>query len=122
MADDFYAEMADMASELLGEFNQGVVTLKRETPGVVDPDRPWVPVELTVETWPLAAVARRVSQKYVDGTLIIATDNQITFAVPAAVPAMTDTLLIDGVEHAMKDLRQIPAAGTPVAYIAFVAG
>ncbi len=35
---------------------------------------------------------------------------------------MTDTLVIDGVELVMKDLRPIPPAGTPVAYIAFVAG
>ncbi|WP_246689047.1 hypothetical protein [Mesorhizobium sp. WSM4310] len=111
-----------MAVALLGEFKQGAVTLKRETPGVADPAQPWVPVEPTVETWPLDAVVRRVSQKYIDGTLIVATDNQITFAVPATVPAMTDTLVIDCAEHAMKDLRPIPAAGTPVAYIAFVAG
>jgi hypothetical protein len=63
-----------------------------------------------------------VSQKYVDGTLTVATDNQITFAVPSIVPAMTDTLVIDGVELVMKDLRPIPPAETPVAYIAFVAG
>ncbi|MER9543923.1 hypothetical protein NKI72_17860 [Mesorhizobium sp. M0437] len=72
--------------------------------------------------YPLEAAARRVSQKYVDGTLIVATDNQITFAVPAVVPAMTDTLIVDGAELVMKDLRPIPPAGMPVAYIAFVAG
>ncbi|RWO72080.1 MAG: hypothetical protein EOS18_34125 [Mesorhizobium sp.] len=49
-------------------------------------------------------------------------DNQITFAVPSIVSAMTDTLVIDGVELVMKDLRPIPPAGPPVAYIAFVAG
>lgn len=47
---------------------------------------------------------------------------QITFAVPSIVPAMTDTLVIDGVELVMKDLRPVPPAGTSVAYIAFVAG
>ncbi|AID29246.1 hypothetical protein [Mesorhizobium jarvisii] len=118
----FYDDMAGVATELLTEFNQGSVQLKRETPGVVDPDQPWVPIEPTVETWPLNAAVRRVSQKYVDGTLIVATDNQVTFAVPAIVPAMTDTLIVDGVELAMKDLRPIPPAGTVVAYIAFVAG
>lgn len=65
---------------------------------------------------------RRVEQKYVDGTLIVATDNQVTFAVPAIEPAMSDVLVIDGAEHVMKDLRPLPAAGTAVSYIAFVAG
>ncbi|TPM39744.1 hypothetical protein FJ967_08890 [Mesorhizobium sp. B2-3-4] len=119
--------MAEMVTELLqsdadGGLGQGIVQLKRETPGVPDPDQLWVPVEPSVETWPLEAVVRRVSQKYVDGTLIVATDNQVTFAVPEVVPAMTDLLVIDGVELAMKDLRPIPPAGTVVAYIAFVAG
>ncbi|WP_246675226.1 hypothetical protein [Mesorhizobium sp. B2-3-4] len=123
----FYDEMAEMVTELLqsdadGGLGQGIVQLKRETPGVPDPDQLWVPVEPSVETWPLEAVVRRVSQKYVDGTLIVATDNQVTFAVPEVVPAMTDLLVIDGVELAMKDLRPIPPAGTVVAYIAFVAG
>jgi len=123
----FYDDMAEMVTELLqpdadGGLGQGMVQLKRETPGVVDPEQPWVPVEPTAQTWILDAAVRRVSQMYVDGTLIVATDNQVTFAVPAMVPAITDTLIIDGVEHAMKDLRPIPAAGTQAAYIAFLAG
>ncbi|TPK14164.1 hypothetical protein [Mesorhizobium sp. B2-5-11] len=123
----FYDDMAEMVTELLqpdadGGLGQGTVQLKRETPGVVDPDQPWVPVEPTVTTWPLDAAVRRVSQKYVDGTLIVATDNQVTFAVPAVMPVMTDLLVLDGAELAMKDLRPIPPAGTVVAYIAFVAG
>jgi hypothetical protein len=45
----------------------------------------------------------------------------VTFAVPAAVPLLSDTLSIDGKDHAMKDLRPLPGAGTVAAYIAFVA-
>lgn len=123
----FYDEMAEMVTELLqpdadGGLGQGTVQLKRETPGTIDPAQPWVPVAPTTTLYPLSAAVRRVSQKYVDGSLIVATDNQVTFAVPEIVPAMTDTLVIDGVELAMKDLRPIPPAGTPVAYVAFVAG
>ncbi|MBE1709665.1 hypothetical protein HKB47_22640 [Mesorhizobium japonicum] len=119
--------MAEMVTDLLqpgadGGLGQGVVQLKRETAGGVDPDQPWVPVEPTAAFYPLDAAVRRVNQKYIDGTLIVATDNQVTFAVPAIVPAMSDTLIIDGRELAMKDLRPIPPAGTVVAYIAFVAG
>ena len=64
---------------------------------------------------------RRVSTKYVNGMLIIASDNQVTFAVPATVPLMTDTLVVDGRAHAMKDLRPLPGVGTVVAYVGFVA-
>lgn len=127
---DFYEDMRGVADELLGEFKQGSVQLKRitTTPGPNE----WDPPIETVETWELSAAVRRVSTKYVDGTLIIASDNQVTFAVPATVPKMshdtdegtriTDTLVIDGVEHSLKDLRPLPGAGTVVAYIAFIAG
>jgi hypothetical protein len=117
----FYDEMQDMASEMLAEFKQGTVTLTREEEIGPGPN-PWDPPVTAPVTYVLDAAVRRVAQKYVDGTLIIATDNQVTFAVPAIVPAMTDTLTIDGVVQVMKALRPIPAAGTVVAYIAFVAG
>lgn len=119
---DFYDEMQEFASEMLGEFKQGVVAISRTVTAPADPSTPWIPGAPTTTVYPLDAVVRRVSQKYVDGTLIVATDNQITFAVPVVVPAMTDMLIIDGAELVMKDLRPIPPAGTPVAYIAFVAG
>lgn len=120
----FYDDMADMARELLapedeGGLGQGDVHLKRvtTTPGPNE----WDPPTETVATWELVAAVRRVSTKYVDGTLIVASDNQVTFAVPATVPLMTDHLVIDGREQAMKDLRPLPGAGTVVAYVGFVA-
>lgn len=95
----FYDDMADMARELLapedeGGLGQGDVHLKRvtTTPGPNE----WDPPTETVATWELVAAVRRVSTKYVDGTLIVASDNQVTFAVPATVPLMTDHLVIDG--------------------------
>lgn len=113
-----------MVSELLlpdaqGGLGQGTVSLKRieTTPGA----NPWDPPVEVATTYMLKAAVRRVSTKYVDGSLILATDNQVTFAVPSVTPLMTDTLVIDGQEHAMKDLRPLPGAGTVVAYIAFIA-
>lgn len=116
----FYDEMADVATEILAEFNQGTVVLTRVSTAA-GPNE-WTPGAETTTPYTLDAVVRRVEQKYVDGTLIVATDNQITFAVPPVVPRMADRLTIDGKDYVMKDLRPIPAAGIPVAYIAFVAG
>lgn len=122
--DDFYTDAADMMQEMLvptseGGLGQGLVQLKRvtTTPG----ENSWDPPTETSVTYPLKAAVRRVSTKYVDGTLILATDNQVTFAVPTVTPLMTDTLVIDGKESAMKDLRPLPGAGTVAAYIAFTA-
>lgn len=124
-----YGRMQGTAGRLMERFQQGTVQLRRTTVGT--PPNAWTPGAETVETWTLKASVRRVSTKYVDGALIVATDNQITFAVPPVVPSLsheevggttkTDTLVIDGREYVMKDLRPIPGAGVPVAYIAFVA-
>jgi hypothetical protein len=115
----FYDEMQEVATDLLTEFQQGQVSLKRvtTTPG----ENEWDPPTETSETWPLKAAVRTVSMKYVDGTLIIAGDRQVTFAVPDTTPLLTDLLAIDGKDHAMKDLRALPGAGTVAAWIAFIA-
>lgn len=120
----FYDEMADMVQDLLlpdagGGLGQGTVLLKRTTttPG----ENEWDPPTETTTTYTLKAAVRTVSQKYIDGTLIVAGDRQVTFAVPSVTPVLTDLLTIDGKDNAMKDLRPIPGAGTVAAYIAFIA-
>jgi len=117
-----YARMQQTATRLLDRFQQGVVQLVRVTPGAPDPATPWEPGAPTQTTYPLDATVSRVSEKYVDGTLIVATDNQVMFAVPEVAPSLADKLVIDGSVQVMKDLRPIPGAGVTVAYIAFVAG
>lgn len=114
-----YASIAAEVAAAMDEVSQGHVVLKRVTVGT--PPNDWTEGEKTVETWPLKATVRTVSQKYIDGTLIIAGDRQVTFAVPATVPLMSDLLAIDGADHVMKDLRAVPGAGTPVMYVAFIA-
>ncbi len=114
-----YGRMQGTATRLLTRFKQGSVQLRRVTLGTA-PDE-WTPPPETVETWQLKAAVRTVSVKYIDGTLIVAGDRMITFAVPATVPLMTDDLVVDGRVHAMKDLRPQPGAGIVVAYIAFIA-
>lgn len=118
----FYDDMQAVATDVLREFKQGTVVLTRITAGAADPETSWIPGTPTTASYTLDAVVRRVEQKYVDGSLIVATDNQIITAVPPVGPAMTDQITIDGVAQVIKDIRPIPAAGTPVAYIIFVQG
>jgi hypothetical protein len=118
----FYDEMRGVADELLTEFAQGVVKITKVTPGTPNPAQPWVPTMPTAETATLAATVRRVEQKYVDGTLIVGTEDQVMFALPAFVPDMSCEMSVDGRVRVMKDLRPIPAAGAAVAFVAFVGG
>ncbi|MGO4641706.1 hypothetical protein AB4Z43_25020 [Mesorhizobium sp. 2RAF45] len=122
----FYDDMAEMVTELLqpdadGGLGQGVVQLKRETPGAVDPDQPWVPDEPTVQIWPLNAAVKRMHQRYENGVLIVETGDMVTFDVPAVVPLLTDLLVIHGTDRTITNLTPIPAAGSTVAWKAFCA-
>ncbi|TWG90324.1 hypothetical protein L598_000700000810 [Mesorhizobium sp. J18] len=126
----FYDEMRGVADELLSEFQQGTVLLKRvtTTPG----ENEWDPPGETVTTYPLSATVKRLHQRYENGVLIVETGDMVTFAVPtipasvepeipANTPALTDTLIIDGVERAISNLTPIPGSGTVVAWKAWCA-
>lgn len=119
MAGFDYARMQGTATRLLGRFEQGTVTLKRETPGEPYPAEPWVPVVPTVDTWPLAAVVKREHQRYEGGVPIVETGGEVTFAVLPVAPRLTDMLIIDGAERAITKLTLVPAAGTPVVWKAW---
>jgi hypothetical protein len=119
----FYADLQGIASGILKEFKQGVVTLTRTTTAEPNPATPWIPGEETTASFTLDATARGVPTKYVDGTLILASDLLVTAAVhPSVTPKMGDGLTIDGVSHAIKKIEPKPAAGTPVAFLIFAAG
>lgn len=126
----FYNEMQDVASELLEEFKQGTVQLKRVTAAAGA--NPWEQGDETVTTYPLKAVVKRLHQRYEGGVLIVETGDMVTFAVPtipastepeitANTPALTDTLVIDGSDRAITNLTPIPAAGTVAAWKAWCA-
>lgn len=115
----FYDEMRGVADDLLAEFAQGSVQLKRvaTTPG----ENPWDPPTETAVTYPIKATVKRLHQRYENGVLIVETGDMVTFAVPEVVPELTDTLVIDGKERVITNLTPIPPAGTVVAYKAWCA-
>lgn len=119
MMPSFYDEMAEMATELLGEFKQGEVSLKRIVS--VPVPNPWDPPTETAQTWSLAATVKRLHQRYENGVLIVETGDMVTFAVPEVEPLLTDTLIIDGAERVITNLTPIPPAGTVLAYKAWCA-
>lgn len=115
----FYEELRSVADELLGEFKQGSVQLRRVT--TIPGPNEWDPPTETVETWELSAAVRRVDQRYENGVLIIATGDIVTFAVPPVAPVLTDSLVIDGTVRAITSLRPAPSAGVAVAWRAWCA-
>lgn len=117
----FYDEMQAVATELLGEFKQGIVKLRRYTPGTPNPATPWVPAAPTKVDTDLSAVVKRLHQRYENGALVVETGDMVTFSVPAVAPLITDKIVLSGVERSITNLTPIPPSGTVVAYKAWCA-
>lgn len=110
---DFYREMQAVATDLLGEFKQGVIEYVSLTPGNGPADDPG-PSQETVT--PVDAVARGVKFKYVDGSNVLATDQQLTMPGNGVEPQPTGFVRIDGVRHKIVQIVRKPAAGIAVAF------
>ena len=110
---DFYSQMQGVASQLLGQFKQGTIIYNQ--PGeVTGPE--WSPTVGEDIQHTLDATANGVSQEYVDGTSVMATDKEVTAAVFGVVPSTSGTLTIDGQTLQIVRVWQVPAAGTPAAW------
>ena len=117
---DFYSDLAAMARSLLaptsqGGLGQGRIELTHVEPGVVDPLKPWEPVEPTRTTIEIRGAVRGVDKRLVGtevgSTVILASDRvAITEVLPIPYTA-GDTLSIDGVPVHIIQVEGIPAAG-----------
>ena len=113
-----YGRMQSTASKLLTNFNQGDIKLIKVTDGTGPAYDPGDPVETPYD---LNGTVRGVAAKYVDNTLIRATDLQVTAAVHATeVPTLKDKLSIDGTKYDIIKIIKVPAAGTTITNIIFV--
>jgi len=122
--DDFYSDMAEFVREITlptsqDGLGQGKLELVRETPGVPDPNKPFLPVPPKLETHPMQGAVFGVSSYIigteVGGTIIVGSDLEATCAVPEVMPRFGDTLRIDGRPVKVLRCEPIPAAGTPSA-------
>lgn len=113
---DFYNRLQGTASKLLTKFNQG--SIKYLAQGTTTGPS-WAPVVGLPTEYTMKATATGVAQKFVDGTLVLASDIQIMCAVFDVSPTTSGVIDIDGREHQIVRVDQIPAAGTPVAWRIF---
>lgn len=117
-SDPFYKDMAGVALDIIDEFQQGLLVLERRSP--VAGSIPWEPDAPTITTLPVVGVVRSVDRRYVDGTLVIATDRMATLpvnALPVGVaPQMGDVLIIDGERTTIKKVLRVPEAGVLIVY------
>lgn len=116
-----YGEMQDVATELLGEFSQGVMRL---FPGSTGGGPSYDPgAGAPADPIPMQGTARTVSAEYVRGGLAVATDLQVTTAVlPDVKPKNGMHIEIDGLQYEIIEFLPKPAAGIAVAWVFIVRG
>lgn len=115
-----YDRARQTASKLFSKFGQGAVSLQREVPG--EGGDAWNPPSAVPVSYGLDATVSGVTARYVDGTLVTASDLMVRCAVPEVKPLLTDRVMIDGTPRAILKIQPIPAAGPPAAYLIFVKG
>jgi hypothetical protein len=114
---DFYHDMQDVATELLGgELGQDNIVYIATTAGTGDP---FNPTPGTTTPYTLKAAANGVEFKYVREGYISASDIQVISAVFDVVPTDQGVMQINGNEKQIISIQQIPAAGTVVAWRIF---
>ena len=114
---DFYGRLQGTASRLMAKFSQGTVayTITGAPTGPEWDPAPGVPVSYTLD-----ATVQGVEADYVDGSLILATDKQVTCAVFAVEPSLAGTITIDGKVCQIVRVDKVPGAGTVIAWRIFV--
>lgn len=110
----FYAEMADVADELLTEFGVAV-TIKYVTIGAYDPATGSAP--RTVTSLASVAYVEDYADRDIDGTKIKQGDRRIYLsAVGTTKPGTVDLITIDGADYAVINSKAHPGAGTASLY------
>lgn len=110
---DFYTLMQGTASRLMNKFSQGTVVYNDHGTPTGDP---WDPTPGTPTDYTLDATVSGVSERYVDGSTVLASDLMVTSAVFDTEPTMQGTVTIDGEAHQIIRIMPKPAAGTTVAW------
>ena len=111
----FYADMQALAQSLLGKFDQGGLVISVATAG----GTPYAPTTTYVDT-PVTGVVSGINPKFITGTLIQATDLQVTIPGGVVAPKATDLVKINGVQYGIVQIVPKPADGTVAAYTIFV--
>lgn len=114
---DIYSELQPVVADVLREFKQGVIQYVEMVPGSGPADDPG---PATPQTTTINAVARGVSFKYVDNSLVLQSDFQVTMPGDGVEPNMSGFIKVDGVPHKIIKIIRKPAAGPVVAWVPII--
>jgi hypothetical protein len=112
-----YDRMRGTAGRLLEKYNQGVVEIGVST--TVAGANEWDPPTVTTTWTRIDAVVSGVSQKYVDGTTVLASDRQV-LCQGVVDMENNDMIRIDGDVVSVVRIINYKGAGEPVASVFIV--
>jgi hypothetical protein len=126
-----YEDMQKVATGLLTEFDQGSITLTRNS-RAAGPNA-WTPGSDTPTVYNLNGAVRGVSRRYINGRSVLESDLQATVAVEATNASTeaklaitpdpkTDFMTVDGRRHEIISYEKLPAAGTAAALVIIMKG
>lgn len=126
---DAYAYARGRVAAVLSDWNAGTIVLKRVTTAAPEDATPWVPgsastVEYTLDARSDGVVEGDLTDARIltsDLKLIVSPKARLNGAVVDIVPAITDVLVIDGVEKTIKKIEAVPASGDAARFHLFVA-
>lgn len=113
---EFYDDLQGVASGILTEFNQGELFYIAPSTSGGDP---WNPVLTTGTRTEVKGTGQGVQQKYVDGTHVVATDQQFMIQAGVVTPVAGGKLEVDAAVLQIVKVMKIPAAGTAVVWRVF---
>lgn len=111
----FYSDLADDANQLLSEFAQGTMVLKKIYNNAAS-STPWDTSSPQTVEYVFNGIAEDIKATMVNGSLIQTGDKMVTLNVrdDEVKPDQGDILVIDGVEFNIVSATQEPAAGIAV--------
>jgi hypothetical protein len=108
----FYADMANTANDLLGEFGQAV-TLTRQAAGAYNTATGAATVTTSVQTG-IGAVFD-YGTRDIDGTLVKQGDKKLLLsAIGITAPVVDDTVTVNSVVYTITHIKTLSPAGTGV--------
>lgn len=114
----FYAEMAEMALELIAEFGQPVM-LQESTPGEYDPETGQTGPERTREQIAQGIMADFTGLEFQNSSLIRQGDKKLKLAAKGLewLPSLMSHVVVQGVIWSIvPPLKEINPAGTPLLF------
>lgn len=119
---DIYDRLQATALRLIAKYGRDVTLQFATDAAPPDPTRPWDPADPVLVSYATRAVVFPVEQQFVDGTVVLGTDEQALVAA-SGLPAAPDpkTVFLDGaIQYGVVKVEPVRTGPLPIIYTIFL--